>query len=70
MKLLDELIADYDMVCDIKERYENKNMNDRDKIVNAATVLMECLENLIVTTHEIIDEDNYSQENDTYQKRL
>ena len=70
MKLLNELIADYDMVCDIKERYENKNMNDRDKIVNAATVLMECLENLIVTTHEIIDEDNYSQENDTYQKRL
>ena len=70
MKLLDELIADYDMVCDIKERYENKNMNDRNKIVNAATVLMECLENLIVTTHEIIDEDNYSQENDTYQKRL
>ena len=70
MKLLDELIDDYDMVCDIKERYENKNMNDRNKIVNAATVLMECLENLIVTTHEIIDEDNYSQENDTYQKRL
>ena len=70
MKLLDELIADYDMVCDIKERYENKNMNDRDKIINAATTLMECLENLIVMTHEIIDEDNYSQENDTYQKRL
>ena len=70
MKLLDELIADYDMVCDIKERYEKININDRDIIISAANALMECLENLIVATHEIIGEDNYSQENDTYQKRL
>lgn len=73
MKLLNELIADYDMICDIKERYEEMNISNKDKIISAANSLMECFENLIVTTEEIIAENNYNTintENDNYQKTL
>ena len=68
MRLLDKLIADYELINEIKESYENNDVRNKDKIIEAANQLLTILENLIIDEDIFLARSSMETDTNTYNK--